>query len=457
MRSELAFLYYNLTKTMRTLKQVIEERAAKLDRIAALSDITTAEKRNWSEAETSEFATLETEVRALNTEKATLEAQERAALHVAARAAGAPVQGKFSEKEERDLDKYSLRKVFLSKVDNRALDGLEAELNTDSIAERMASGATYEGGIMIPNDVLGRLAAKHATRNVSATGGTSGDQGGVMVPNDINSYVQALRERSLMLQLGAQYLTGVTGNFDVPSENAVFRPGWKTEVAASDKTNPTFAKVSFSPKRLTGHADVSKQLLLQASPAVEALLLEQIIRGHAEAIDLAGFAGPGSGAPVGILNDSGVGVTAIGTNGGAITLADLEKLEEALRGRKQYGATSIVTTAKVRKVLRNLKLDSGSGLFVWDRMTNTIDGKAAFDTTNLPDNLTKGTASGVCSALVEGVFSDAWFAQWGGTEILTDPYTQATLGMIRMVSNQYVDFNVVRKASFQVIKDITTS
>lgn len=442
---------------MRTLKQVIEERAAKLDRIAALSDITKAENRNWTEAETSEFNTLEAEVRALNTEKATLEAQERAALHAAARAAGSPVQGKFSDKEERDLDKYSLRSVFLAKLENRALDGIEREMHEEGVKERMASGANVESGFMIPDSVLGRLATKHmANRNVSANGGSNGDQGGVMVPKDINSYVQALRERSLMLQLGAQYLTGVAGNFDVPTENAVFAPGWKTEVAASDKSNPTFAKVSFTPKRLTGHMDLSLQLIRQASPAIEALLLQQIILGHAAALDLAGFAGAGSAEPTGILNDAGIGVTPIGATGGAITQSILDNVDLALRGRKQYAATSIVTTAKVRKVLRNLSIDSGSGLFVWDRMTNTIDGKAAFDTTHLPDNLAKSTSGTVLSALVEGVFSDAWYAQWGGTEILTDPYTQATAGMIRMVSNQYVDFNVVRKASFQVVKDIAT-
>lgn len=442
---------------MRTLKQVIEERAAKLDRVAALSEINKAENRNWTAEESAEFAKLETEIRALTTEKETLEAQERAALHIAARAAGGAVNRGFSDGEKKDLESYSLRKVFVSKVDNRALDGIEAEMNDEGIKERQASGATFEGGYVIPNSVLGRLAEIHLKRNVSANGGSNGDQGGVMVPKDINSYVQALRERSLMLQLGAQYLSGVSGNFDVPAENAVFRPGWKTEVAAGDKTNPTFTKVSFTPKALRGHMDISKQLLLQSTPAIEGLLLEQIIRGHAEAIDFAGFAGPGSASPTGILNDSSVAVTAIGTDGGAITLAFLDAMDEALRGRKQYGPTTIVTTAKVRKVLRNLKLDSGSGLFVWDRMTNTIDGKAAFDTSHLPDNLTKGATTTACSALIEGVFSDAWFAQWGGTEILTDPYTQANLGMIRMVSNQYVDFNVVRKASFQVIKDITTA
>lgn len=441
---------------MRTKKAILEERASKFDAIEALDKTRKAENRNWTAEESAAFDKLEGEIRSLNAELEGVEKEERAALMIASRSAGMPVQGTFSAKEERDLGNYSLRKVFMAKVENRALDGIEGEMHQEGIKERMASGANVESGFIIPDSVLGRLASKHLTRNVSANGGSNGDQGGVMVPKDINSYVQALRERSLMLQLGAQYLTGVVGNFDVPTENAVFTPGWKTEVAAGDKSNPTFAKVSFTPKRLTGHMDLSLQLIRQAAPAIEALLLEQIILGHAVAIDRAGFMGAGSAEPTGILNDAGVAVTPIGATGGSITQNILDNVDLALRGRKQYAATSIVTTAKVRKVLRNLGIDTGSGLFVWDRMTNTIDGKAAYDTTNLPDNLEKSTSGAVLSALIEGVFSDAWYAQWGGTEILTDPYTQATSGLVRMVSNQYVDFNVVRKASFQVVKDIAT-
>ena len=441
---------------MRTLKQVIEERAAKLDRIAALSDITKAENRNWTAEEKAEFTTLETEVRALNAEKETLEAQERAALHIAARAAGQSVQGAFSKQEERDLDKYSLRKVMLAKVENRGLDGIEAEMHEQGVQERIQSGAQNNGGFVIPDAVMNRLAAKLTKRAVTATG-SSGAEGGYNIATEVNGYVAALRERSLMLQLGARYLTGLTGNFNVPRENAVFTPGWKAETGAGDASSPTFTQAQFAPKALRGHMDVSMQLLRQSSTDIEMMLLEQIILGNAVALDFAGFAGPGTNSPTGILLDSDVAVTAIDTNGGAITLAILDSVDLALRGRKQYAPTSIVTTAKVRKVLRNLTLDSGSGLFVWDRRDNAIDGKASFDTTHLPDNLTKGTSSGVCSALIEGVFSDAWYGQWGGVEILNDPYTQATSGLVRMVSNMYADFHVVRPASFQVIKDITTA
>lgn len=442
---------------MSTLKAKIEERKTKLDRVAALEKITKDEKRNWTPEELQEFETLEGELRTINEDISVLQAQERAAAISAARAAGTPVQGPVSEKEERELENYSLRKVMLAKLENRGLDGLEGELHQEGIKERQVAGAGAEGGYIIPEMMLGRLAQKYSGRSVNATGGTGGDQGGVNVPTDVMGYVTALRERSLMLQLGAQYLTGLVGNFDMPRENAVFTPGWKAENGTADESSPTYTKASFSPKRNTGWMKISLQFLRQTSPATEKYLFDQIMAGNAESIDFAGFSGPGTNSPTGILLDGDVAVTAIGANGGAITQAFLDAMDTALRGRKNYRPTSIVTTAKVRAVLRNLKIDAGSGLFVWDRKDNMIDGKPAFDTTHLPDNLTKGTSTSVCSALIEGTFSDAMYGQWGGTEILNDPYTGAKDGFVTMISHQYMDFHVIRPAGFQIIKDITTA
>jgi HK97 family phage major capsid protein len=441
---------------MSKLKAKIEERKTKLDRVAALEQITKTEKRDWTPEELTEFESLEGELRTINGEITVLQGQERAAALTAARSAGIPVQGQFSEGEERDISKYSLRKVMLAKAENRALDGLEQELHQEGVQERVSSGANVSSGYVIPDAVMSRLAAKLTKRAVTATG-SSGAEGGHNIATEVNGYVAALRERSLMLQLGAKYLTGLVGNFQVPRENAVFTPGWKAETGAADASSPTFTKASFAPKDLRGYMDVSMQLLRQSSNDIEMLLVEQIVQGNAAALDFAGFQGPGTNSPTGILLDGDVAVTLIATDGGAITLAKLDEVDLALRGRKQYGPTAIVTTAKVRKVLRNLTLDAGSGLFVWDRRDDKIDGKPSFDTTHLPDNLVKGTSGAVCSALIEGVFSDAWYGQWGGVEILNDPYTQATSGMVRMVSNMFADFHVVRPASFQIIKDITTA
>ena len=45
---------------------------------------------------------------------------------------------------------------------------------------------------------------------------------------------------------------------------------------------------------------------------------------------------------------------------------------------------------------------------------------------NVPSNLTKGSSSGVCSALIYGNFSDLLIGLFGDSEILVDPYSAFT-------------------------------
>ena len=429
----------------------MEERAEKLNRIAALSEVTKAENRNWTADELSEFNTLETEVRALNTEKVTFEAQERASLHAASSVAGASVQGKVSDKDAKDISKYSLRKALLSLTDrNSRLEGIELEMHQEADAEMRAFGKSVSGaGIAIPTIAMGSIYQK---RDITVATGN----GSFTVEDGVLGYVEALREKSLALQLGAEYLAGLTGNFDMSRENAVYTPSFKTENGTATETNPTYARAVFSPKRLTGFIDVSKQLLIQSAVGIEARLRNQLLLGHAEALDKVAFNGSSaSDEPVGILNDANVGILAIGTNGGAITKVLTEQLVQALEEAKGMTDNTVwVVSPILKRILKNLSKDSGSGQYVW--MNNSIDGIAAYATTHVPKNIAKGEGTNLTAAILAD-FSNMMYGQWGGTEIIVDPYTQALSGLVRFIPCQYVDFNTIQPGRVQVIKDITTS
>lgn len=439
---------------MRTLKQVIEERAPKLDRIAALSDITKTEKRNWTEAEASEFDTLEREIKNLNAEVTALQAQERAALITAARAAGQPVQGQASEKDERDISKYSLRKALVSLTQrNTPLEGLEAEMHQEAMREAQGiAGHRSNGGLMIPQIVMDRIYTKRAA--LDPTEGNGANLYGELS----TGYVEALRPMSVALQLGAGYMAGMTNDFKIPRENAVFAPAFEGTQDSATESSLTMAKASFAPKRATGFFDVDRQLLVQTSGSVEARLRNQILLGHAQLLDRVAFTGSAAAdEPVGILNDADVAVLAIDTNGGAISKVLVETLVQRLEEANGMNDNARwVTSPILKRLLKALTLDSGSGQFVWDRVTNTIDGIGAVATTHIPKNLTKGTGTALTAAVL-GDFRSCSYAQWGGTEIIVDNITQALPGNVRFIPIQYVDFHVTQPGHFQVIKDITTS
>ena len=77
-------------------------------------------------------------------------------------------------------------------------------------------------------------------------------------------------------------------------------------------------------------------------------------------------------------------------------------------------------------------------------------------TNNVPSNLTKGTSSGVCSAMIFGNWEDLWIGQWGGIDMVVDPYTLALNADVRFVLNAWHDVKVVNPGSFAVCADITT-
>jgi hypothetical protein len=55
------------------------------------------------------------------------------------------------------------------------------------------------------------------------------------------------------------------------------------------------------------------------------------------------------------------------------------------------------------------------------------------------------------AGLIFGNWSDLIIGQWGGYDILVDPYTQAALGTVRLVVNCYFDAAAARAASFSAI------
>lgn len=436
---------------MKTVKQLKEERGVKLAALKRLIDLAKAEKRELTAEEQTEFDTLEREVEEFDGQIERAEKVEKAQLRIAASAAGTPVQGKVSEGEERDLSAYSVRKAILSATDRHVkLEGIELEMHQEAENEARAFGkALSGGGVGVPSLVLERMFLK---RDIT----TSTGNGNYTIVDGVNGYVEALREKSLALQLGAEYLSGLTGNFDVPRENAVYTPGWVAETGNVSESNPTLARAAFSPKRFGGFMDVSKQLIIQSAVGIENRLRNQIVAGHAEGLDQAAFNGSGaSNDPTGILNDADVPVLGIGTDGGAITKVLIETLVQRIEEAKgMTDNTRWVVSPILKRILKNLAMDSGSGRFVWS--DNAIDGIAAFATTHVPKNLTKGTGTNLTAAIL-GDLRNTMFGQWGGLEILPDPYTQAVAGMIRMVVNQYADFHVIQPGRFQVIKDITTA
>ena len=442
------------------IKALKEERAARFKELDAMVELMTKEARAFKAEEQTKYDGLKGDVESINQRLAVLEEKEKrdAATAVPMYNTG-ETRKEVSEKEQRDFDSYSFLKICRQAANRKPLDGFEAEMNQEAEKEVRSAGATPSGaGYAIPLLVLRN--SKIQKRDNTATGGSpAGVEGGYTVQTELKSYIEALQETSRVTLLGAEFITGAVGNIDMPRENAVYSAGWKNgENATTAEKNPTFTKVSLTPKRLGGYIDVSNQLLAQSAVGFENRIRRQIMIGQALGIDAGAINGAGSsGEPTGILQTSGIGSVVGGTDGAAPDRDDLIDLwKEVAVDKALLGSLAYLSNPQVFAKLAKTKTDSGSGIFVLDKNKDFM-GYNFGVSTNVPSTLDKGTATGVCSAIIFGNWNDLMITQWGGMEILVDPYTQALTGLTRMVVNTFTDLAVLRPASFAAMKDALTS
>lgn len=361
--------------------------------------------------------------------------------------------GRVSEGERRDLDRFSIVRGLGLLMQGRALDGIEGELQVEAQNEARASGINLEGNFHIPSIVL-----NHGRRDMTATGTTSttGDQGGTTIQTNLGSFIELLYARLVLRGLGAQVLTGLVGNIDLPRFVTGATVANATENATATESNPTTGLLSLRPHRATTFVEVSQQLMTQSSQSVEGLVRNDLLTALALLMEARAINGSGSSnQPLGILGTSGIGSVVGGTNGAAPDWSHIVALETAVAtSNADIGSLGYLTNTKVRGTLKNTaKMGNTTGLAVWGEGSTPLNGYGAAVTTQVPSGLTKGTASGNCSAIIFGNFSDLILAQWGGISIMANPYIKDTEGLVRLTINAYHDNIARRPASFSAMLD----
>jgi HK97 family phage major capsid protein len=367
----------------------------------------------------------------------------------------------------REVGEYSFRRLMLGMQEGNVRSAApfewechEAALKkTDprSAAQRSASGDF----VRIPYDVL--ASKQHGKRSMSA--GTS-SAGGNLIATDLlaSSLIEELREALVYQSMGATILDGLNGNIAIPRKTGHANYYWIAENGSATESAGTIDQITLSPKTVAAYTDYSRQLLLQSSISVEQFIRSDLIQGIAHGIQDAVINGTGSSnQPTGILNTSGIGAVVGGANGAAPTYTHVVQLEGAVAaanaepgsgdGVSPGGNMYYLTNTKVRQVLKLTQKFSGAySEAVWGD-GNIINGSPCVITNGVPSNLTKGSASGICSAIIYGNFKDLLIGLWGALDLIYNPYINSPTGKKRFEIYQSVDLNVRHPVSFAAMKD----
>lgn len=333
--------------------------------------------------------------------------------------------------KDEEVKRFSMARAIhalANPTDRRAQEAAAFEFECSRAAADQY-GKTAQG-IMLPADVL-----RNWKRDMNAlTDDTA------LVTEDFRGgdFIDALRNQSSVMAAGARMLGGLSGDVKIPRKSAAataaFVDGEGTAVAESEMT---VGQVSLTPKTLGAFTDVTRQLLMQSSLDVEALIRDDLAKSIAVAIDKAGLEGSGSsGNPTGILNTSGVNtVTAFGaanpTFAEVVTLETAVAEDNALNGNLSY-----ILPPSMYGALKTTEKASSTAQFVVEP-GGTINGYNAIV-----------SAQATAGNLYFGNFDDLLIGMFGGLDIVVDPYTASTSGTVRVVAMQSVDVAVRHAVSF---------
>lgn len=361
-------------------------------------------------------------------------------------------QQRLAEKQFAQLEQDAQRSFsivkFLREASEGKLTGLEADVAEMGAKEYERLGLTKKG-FVLPSAALRASAGQNYTTN--ADGGYAKSE---MAPR----YIDGLKERMAVVKLGATVLSDLVGSLPLVGAGSMTAQ-WLAEGATASVSKATFARVTMTPHRNAIIGAFSKDLLRQTSIDVEQIVWNKIQQAHAELLESAAIAGTGSSnQPTGILSTSGIGSVAIGTNGGPITWAKVVELEtkvNAVNGNR--GKLAYLTNAKVIGDLKTIERASNTARFLLDGDFSRINGYPIEWTNLVPSNLTKGTSSAKCSAMVFGNFEDLYIGHWGGIDVVVDPFTLAAQADVRVVLNSWDDCVVAEPKSFAAVVDLTTN
>ena len=284
------------------------------------------------------------------------------------------------------------------------------------------------------------------TRATQTTGNSA-----AIVPDSFRPdlFTSALTNSTVMQAMGATVLTGLTGNVVIPRETGSPAVGWVNQDQALPTGNASFDSLTLTPHHVGAITELSRQLIMQASPAVDGIIRQMLSRNIALEIDRAAINGSGTGAvPRGILNDPDVDAVAFATDlftttADMIAAADLANVG-ASRG--------FLSTNGVKAI--GMKTKDGDGLPVG--LSTIFHGEPVQFTNQAPSDL---GADDDEHALIYGDWRDFLIGIWSQLDILVNPYAETAYskGNILIRAMATVDFGVRRPASFVKASGVTVA
>lgn len=343
-----------------------------------------------------------------------------------------PINSKSADADmpDEEIKAYSFSRAIAAAITG---DWSKAQIEkkaSDAVAKKMGKDSR---GFFIPPQVL--------KRDLTTT--TNGGSSIVQTTNGGASFIDMLREELLLAKLGGTVLSGMVGNVSIPKQNGATTAYWITEGGTTTKSDIGLTTLDLTPKTVSGKTAYSRQMLLQGNPDVESLVMRDLARTIALAIDKAAFSGSGaSGEPLGLINTTGVNAIDCSNAAGGldfVKVVDFETqvaIDNADADTMYYAAGASVTGILKTKAVENGQTEKLL-------MNGEVNGYKHKRSNQVGAN-----------TMIFGDFSQIITALWGGLDILLDQYSEADSGSVVIRAFQSVDVGVRQTGAFSISTNI---
>lgn len=333
-----------------------------------------------------------------------------------------------------DIEKYSVSRALHAVMTNDwSKAGLEREAS-EAVSKLVRRSAK---GVYIPYDAL-------AYRDAATT--TSAND--LVYTSDWGSqYIEWLRNKTVLGQLGASFYPGLTDSISIPKISTGSTASWVTETnTGSTTTQLTTDAVTLSPNLLYAPMAATKTLIAQAvNPSIDSILRDDLNRAIVGKIDETALVGASGGtSPVGVLYTNGTNLVSVGT---AITHANMVKFEtEIASDNCDVAGMKYVTNAKVAGRLKTTLKDSGVSGYLLEN--GYMNGYPVVVTNAIP------TISASLNGMLFGNWQHLLVGMWGGVDITVDQITLAASGGLVLHCHALADIALRRNESFARSVDV---
>ena len=234
--------------------------------------------------------------------------------------------------------------------------------------------------------------------------------------------------------LGVTFYPGLTGNFVVPSmaeDTATF----VSEDASALAADMLPEALTLAARRVSHRQSITRETLAQTNPTIYNSIVQNLVDGVWNAITNDVFDTLQTDAASQIYTQNAAD---------ALVFGDIINMETSI-GALQIGAGAYVTTPSVKGYLKQkIALGTTNGPAVW--VGNELNGYPAY-----------GVPAANANKIYFGDFSRMAVGQWGGLEIIVDPYTTAHRGKIDLTVIALTDTGCTNKRALVFSSDVSAA